>query len=93
MEEDIGMGRGRQRRNRNQRTEHFFRVCSDKLRVIFPNFKFKMFIPKSPIFLLHKNSEVGTNFTFFKAELLKLRVFGILFFEAELDFMKQNSIK
>jgi hypothetical protein len=52
-----------------------------------------MFIPKSPIFLLHKNSEVGTNFTFFKAELLKLRVFGILFFEAELDFMKQNSIK
>jgi hypothetical protein len=32
---------------------------------------------KAPILLLHKNSEVGANFTFFlEAEPLKLEVFG-----------------
>jgi hypothetical protein len=35
-----------------------------------------MSICEAPILLLHENSEVRANFTFFKAELLKLRVFG-----------------
>jgi hypothetical protein len=32
-------------------------------------------ICEAPILMLHKNSEVGNNFTFFNVELLKLQVF------------------
>jgi hypothetical protein len=32
-------------------------------------------ICEAPILMIHKNSEVGNNFTFFNVELLKLQVF------------------
>jgi hypothetical protein len=39
--------------------------------------KLKVIVCETPLLLLHENSEVGVNFTFFgEAELLKLGVFG-----------------
>jgi hypothetical protein len=38
--------------------------------------KFKISIREAPILLLHKNIEIGANFTFFgEVELVKLEVF------------------